>query len=148
MDFFLDENMAVVSLEPLRLIFRHQHTFETAGTLGLMGVDDIDLYPRVKAAGIQAIISKDERQLRNDTERRGLFDNRLTFIHLHMGKIGGAKGLALELAALTAGLPYVVERWTPEPTAFRLRGLQSGFTERVSSTQDLWLARWGKRPGK
>jgi hypothetical protein len=85
MDFFLDENMAVVSLEPLRLIFRHQHTFENAGTLGLMGVDDIDLYPRVRAAGIEAIISKDGRQLSNDVERRGLFDNRLTFIHLNMG---------------------------------------------------------------
>lgn len=145
MDFFLDENMAVVSLGPLRLIFRHQHTFETAGTLGLTGVDDIELYPRVRAAGLGAIISKDERQLRNDVERRALHENRLTFIHLHMGKVGGSKGLALELAALTAGLPYVVERWSPEPSAFRLRGLQSGFTERVSSHQDLWLPRWGAK---
>lgn len=63
-----------------------------------------------------------------------------------MGKVGGSKGLALELAALTAGLPYVVEKWSPEPSAFRLRGLQSGFTERVSSHQDLWLARWGAKP--
>jgi hypothetical protein len=146
MDFFLDENMAVVSLEPLRLIFRHQHTFENAGSLGLTGVDDVELYPRVKRAGMQAIISKDERQLRNDAERRGLYDNRLTFVHLHMSKVGGAKGLSLELAALTAGLPYVAERWSPEPCSFRLRGLQSGFSERVTSHQELWLPRWGGKP--
>lgn len=146
MEFFLDENMAVVSLEPLRLIFRHEHNFETTGSLGLTGVDDIELYPRVRAAGSRAIISKDERQLRNEVERRGLYDNRLTFVHLHMNKVGGAKGLALELAALTAGLPYIVERWTSEPSAFRLRGLQSGFNERVSSHQELWLPRWGRKP--
>jgi PIN like domain len=144
--FFLDENMAVVSLAPLQVIYRHRHLFENAETLHLKGVDDVELYPRVKAAGVDAIISKDERQLSVQEERRGLWENRLTFIHLHMNKVGGVKGLALELATVTAGLPYVEERWAPEPHVFRLRGLQSGFTERVSSHRPIWLESWGLPP--
>ena len=108
--------------------------------------NDLDLYPRVKAAGVDAIISKDGRQLNNQVERRGLYDNRLTFIHLHMGKARGAKALALELASITAGLPYVEESWSPEPWVFRLRGLQSGFHERVSSSVPIWIDSWGPKP--
>lgn len=147
MKFFLDENLSVVSLPPLRLIFANRHSFEHAGSLNLLGVDDVDLYPRVRAAGVDAIISKDGRQLSNQIERRGLFDNQLTFVHLHMGKAQGAKALALELASITAGLPYVEERWTPVPWVFRLKGLQSGFTERVSSNVPVWLEAWGDQPG-
>lgn len=143
MKFFLDENLSVVSLAPLRAIFSNRHSFEHAGSLDLLGVDDVDLYPEVRAAGADAIISKDGRQLANQIERRGLFDNRLTFVHLHMGKAQGAKALALELASITAGLPYVEEKWKPEPWVFRLRGLQSGFTERVSSNMPVWLESWG-----
>jgi PIN like domain len=144
--FFLDENLSVVSLAPLKVIFGNRHSFEHAGSLDLLGVDDIDLYPRVKAAGVDAIISKDGRQLTNQVERRGLYDNRLTFIHLHMGKAKGAKALALELASITAGLPYVEEAWLPEPWVFRLKGLQSGFTERVSSSVPIWMDSWGSKP--
>lgn len=146
MKFFLDENLSVVSLTPLSVIFNHRHSFEHAGSLELLGVDDVELYPRVKAAGVDAILSKDGRQLTNQVERRGLYDNRLSFIHLHMGKAKGSKALALELASITAGLPYVEEAWTPEPWVYRLRGLQSGFRERVSSSIPIWLDSWGSRP--
>lgn len=146
MKFFLDENVSVVSLEPLRVIFATRHSFEHAGSLGLLGVDDVDLYPEVRRAGVDAIISKDGRQLTNQVERRGLFNNGLSFIYMHMGKAQGAKALALELASITAGLPYIEERWIPEPWVFRLRGLQSGFSERVSSDMPIWMGAWGKRP--
>ena len=89
---------------------------------------------------------KDGRQLTNQIERRGLFDNGLSFIYMHMGKAAGSKALALELASITAGLPYVEEKWTPDPWVFRLRGLQSGFTERVSSNMPIWMPGWGPHP--
>lgn len=146
MKFFLDENVSVVSLEPLRVIFAARHAFEHAGSLNLLGVDDIDLYPKVRQAGVDAIISKDGRQLTNQIERRGLFENRLSFIYLHMGKARGAKALALELASITAGLPYIEEKGTPEPWIFRLRGLQSGFSERVSTHMPVWMDGWGAKP--
>jgi len=135
--------MSVISLEPLRVIFRHTHEFVHAVPLGLGGIDDVDLYPRIRETGASVILSKDGRQLVNQSERRGLHDNRLSFVHLQIKQVRGSKGLALELAALTAGLPYIVERWSPEPSAFRVRGLQSGFTERVSSHVPLWLPAWG-----
>lgn len=144
--FFFDENMPVVAVRPLIAMFGDRHEFETAQSLGLQGADDIELYPRVRTAGALLIISKDDRQLKNPTERRGLYDNGLSFIHLRMGRVSGRKGLALTVTSLTAGIPYVEERWTPEPHAFRLRGLQSGFTERVSSYLPLWQERWGARP--
>jgi hypothetical protein len=145
--FFLDENMAVISLNPLQVIFRHRHEFENAMTLDLRGVDDVNLYPLVRAAGVDAIISKDARQLQVHDERRGLWDNRLTFVHLQMSKVGGVKGLSLELASIVAALPFIEERWVPEPHVFRLRGLQSGFSERVSSHASVWLEAWGVHPG-
>ncbi|MFT4306250.1 MAG: hypothetical protein QM604_05100 [Microbacterium sp.] len=126
MKLFLDENMPAKAVEPLRALFGARHEFETAHSLDVTGVDDVDLYPRVRAAGILAIVSKDERQLRNDVERRGLFDNGLSFIHLQMKNVAGLKGLALTVASLTAGIPYVEERWAPEPHAFRLKGMQTG----------------------
>ena len=98
-----------------------------------MGGGDIELYPRVKAAGIQAIIRRTNGSCGTRRNVGGYSITDSHSFHLHMGKVGGVKGLALELAALTAGLPYVVERWTLDPTAFRLRGFQSGFTERGRS---------------
>lgn len=142
MKFFLDENLSVVALEPLRLIFRNRHEFVHAGQLDLLGVDDVDLYPRVRDAGVGAIISKDGRQLWNQAERRGLYDAGLTFVQLQMGKTSGRTALSLELAALTAGLPYIEAHWKSEPWAFRLRGLQSKFSERVSSSNPLWMDSW------
>lgn len=144
MKFFLDENLSSVSLEPLRVIFRNRHSFEHAASLGLLGVDDVELFPRVRDAGMNAIITKDGRQLVNQTERRGLYNAGLTFIHLNMGKASGRTGLGLELAAITAGLPYIEENWHSEPWIFRLKGLQSGFSERVSSSRPLWLDAWSE----
>lgn len=146
MKFFLDENMSIVALEPLRTIFRQRHEFLHAEDLDLIGVDDVDLYPRLRRVGVDALISKDGRQLYVPSERRGLYEHKLSFVQLMMKNTRGAKGLALELAALTASLPYVEERWTPEPYAFRVRGLQSGFTERVSSHMPIWHESWGRRP--
>lgn len=142
MKFFLDENLSMVSLEPLRLIFRNRHTFEHAGSLDLLGVDDVDLFPRVQDAGVNAIITKDGRQLVNPAERRGLYDAGLTFIQINTGKANGRTGIGLELAAITAGLPYIEDNWPQEPWIFRLRGLQSKFSERVSSSRPLWHDSW------
>lgn len=146
MRFFLDENLPVVAVPPLRAIFGSRHDFETARSLDVEGVDDVDLYPRVRAAGVLAIISKDDRQLRVEAERRGLFQNQLSFVHLRTTKIAGQKGLALTVASLTAGIPYIEERWMPEPYVFRLKGLQSAFTERIASHQPIWREHWGVRP--
>jgi hypothetical protein len=141
--FFLDENISRVSLDPLRAIFVNRHEFVHASDLGLTGVDDVDLYPEVAKAGVDAIISKDGRQLKNQNERRGLYDHHLSFVHLLMKETRGYKGLSLELAALTASLPYIEEEWaTATPKAFRVKGLQSGFKERVSSHVPLWLDSW------
>nr|WP_277816701.1 MULTISPECIES: hypothetical protein [Microbacterium] len=144
--FFLDENMPVVAVPPLRAVFGDRHEFETARTLGVTGVDDVDLYPRVRAAGVLAIISKDDRQLRVEIERRGLFENQLSFVHLRTTTIAGQKGLALTVASLAAGIPYIEERWMPEPYVFRLKGLQSAFSERIASHQPIWRDRWGDKP--
>lgn len=146
MRFFLDENLSVVAIEPLAVIFRGSHSFLHAGALGLLGVDDIELYLRLRDEGIDAIVSKDGRQLKVQVERRALFEAGLTFIHLGMGKSRGRTGLALELAALTAGIPYIERHWSDEPWAYRIRGLQSGFTERVSSETALWMDSWGAKP--
>lgn len=146
MKFFLDENLPVVAVPPLRAVFGDRHDFETAHSLGVTGVDDVDLYPRVRDAGVLAIISKDDRQLKVEVERRGLFENHLSFVHLRTTTIAGRKGLALTVASLTAGIPYIEERWMPEPYVFRLRGLQSGFTERIASHQPIWRDHWGERP--
>lgn len=146
MRFFLDENLSVVAIEPLGVIFRGSHSFQHAGDLGLLGVDDIELYPRLRDEGIDAIVSKDGRQLKVQAERRGLYEAGLTFIHLGMGKSRGRIGLALELAALTAGIPYIEQHWSDEPWAYRIRGLQSGFSERVAGETSLWMDSWGAKP--
>lgn len=146
MRFFLDENMPVVAVAPLIAAFGARHEFVTADDLNLRGVDDIDLYPHVRAAGALAVVSKDDRQLKNEVERRGLFDNRLSFVHLRTSTVGGRKGLALVVASIIAGIPFIEERWAPEPHVFRLKGLQSGFTERISSHAPIWQDRWGDRP--
>ncbi len=144
--FFLDENMPLVVVGPFRVVFRTSHDFVHATHLNLTGTDDVDLYPLVRRAGAGTVISKDGRQLKNQTERRGLYDNRLSFIHLRQTRAGGPKGVALDLAALIAGLPYLDEvLMNGEPAAVRLRGLQSGFTERVASNVPLWLDSWGDR---
>ena len=144
--FFLDENMPVVAVPPLRALFEGRHEFETAHSLDVTGVDDVDLYPRVRQAGVLAIISKDDRQLKVEVERRGLFENHLSFVHLRTTAIAGRKGLALTVASLTAGIPYIEERWMPEPYVFRLKGLQSAFTERVATHQPIWRDHWGDKP--
>lgn len=146
MHLFLDENMPAVAVRPLVALFTDRHEFDTADSLGLRGVDDIDLYPHVRRAGAVAIISKDDRQLKNEIERRGLYDNGLSFVHMRTSRVSGLKGLALLVASLAAGLPFVEERWNAEPYVFRLKGLQSGFTERVGTHEPVWRDRWGAPP--
>lgn len=147
MILFLDENLPAVAVGPLASIFGSRHDFVHAAALGLVGVDDIDLYPKVRAAGVDAIVSKDGRQLFNEIERRGLFDNHLSFIALRETKTPGAKGFAMLVASLTAGLANIEEKWDPaEPSVFRLRALQTKFSERVGGHYPLWRPEWGPRP--
>lgn len=130
MKFFVDENVNRGCLEPLRTVYR-AHDFDYAFDEGLSGTNDIPLFEMLTKRRYDAIITKDREQLRDDAERRALFDAGLHWIGHKAKDRDGLKGIAIETATVTAGLIFVLEDWRPVPHVYSLTGIETQVSQRV-----------------
>jgi hypothetical protein len=83
--------------------------------------------------GFHALVTRDKKQLVNSEERMALRQCGLHWIGMSAPTQGGIQGLALETAAIVAGLPYVLEDMSDrrEPTAFHVKSIPSEHNQRV-----------------
>lgn len=133
MKFFVDENVNAGCLDPLRSTYR-AHEFRYAFDEGLSSTDDIPLFDILAKRRYHAIITKDRQQVRNEGERRALYDAGLYWIG-HKAKVhDGLMGIVVETATVTAGLIYVINNWRPQPHIYRLKGVETEMGQRVSIT--------------
>ncbi|MDR1386909.1 MAG: hypothetical protein LBJ44_04845 [Propionibacteriaceae bacterium] len=132
MKFLIDENVNVTAVTALRSIYA-DHSFSTVSDQKWRGLPDVDLFKAMGDAQFSVIVTRDVRQLDDPTERAVLRDQGIHWVGLPSPKFGGLKGLALETAAVVAGLSYVLEGIGTEtpPTAFRLHGVPSEAKQRV-----------------
>ncbi|SLH95636.1 Uncharacterised protein [Mycobacteroides abscessus subsp. massiliense] len=144
MKFFVDENVNAGCLDPLRSTYR-AHEFRYAFDEGLSSTNDIPLFETLAKRRYHAIITKDRQQLRNEDERRALFDAGLHWIGHNAKEHNGLKGIAIETATVTAGLIFVLANWHPQPHIYRLRGIETEVSQRVRMTA-VELEKWGLPP--
>lgn len=130
MKFFVDENVNRGCLEPLRTVYR-EHKFDYAFDEGLSGTNDIPLFDILAKRRYDAIITKDREQLRDDEERRALFDSGLHWIGHKAKDHDGLKGIAIETATVTAGLVFVLHEWRTEPHVYSMMGIETQVSQRV-----------------
>lgn len=130
MRFLVDQNANYQSV-PLLNSFFLGHAFEHAATLGWGAVADVDLFERMSFLGYDAIVTRDQNQLRIPEERAALLHHSLHWIGFRVRKQRGVLGLALETATLLAGIPYVLDLVDGDPTAFHLKGVQGEVGQRV-----------------
>ncbi|UQE75109.1 hypothetical protein MYK68_00195 [Gordonia sp. PP30] len=130
MKFFLDENVNVGCLKPLEALYG-DHEFRHAYSEGLGGTKDVPLLNTLQQQGYDAIITKDRTQLRDEEERRAIFDAGLHWIGYVAKGVKGLRGLTTETATLTAGLVYVLADLRPEPHVYKLYGIGTEAAQRV-----------------
>lgn len=147
MRFFVDENVNSGCLEPLRSTYR-THEFGYAFDEGLSSTNDIPLFELLAERRYDGIITKDREQLRNEDERRALFDAGLHWIGHSAKDHNGLMGIAIETATVTAGLIFVLNDWRPQPHIYRMKGVETQVGQRVRITA-VELDKWGlpKWPG-
>lgn len=133
MKFLIDENVNVAVVDPLRVTFIG-HSFTTVREQRWLGLKDTPLFEAMSAERFDVLVTRDRDQLTDPSERTALRDHGLHWVGVKPPKFPGIKGLALETAALVAGLPYVLEGLPfPGPTAFHVRGLPSEPSQRLKS---------------
>lgn len=130
MRFFLDENLPATLRDPLSAVY-YEHEFLSGHNTAHVGRLDLDLFPVLAQEGYDALLTQDKAQLRDDAERRALYDAGLHWVGLQMKPHSGLRGIALMSAAVVAGMSYVLDDWRAEPHVFRLRGVESERTQRV-----------------
>ncbi len=132
MKFLIDENVNVAVCAPLNTLFS-QHTFHTVADQAWSGFVDDALFPAMAEHQFGAIITRDKNQLSAGEERDALRSNNLHWIGMKAPTHKGLLGLALETAAIIAGLPFILDDIadTPQPTAFHITGVPSQRTQRV-----------------
>jgi hypothetical protein len=129
----MDENFAVQISQHLRAMFPWNE-FVTTGDLGLAGEKDLDLFPKLREFGMNAIITHDLRHLQAEDETRSLFENDLHWIGMKQSPQGskGVAAIALQSAAIIAALPLIQQTLDSEPTAYRINALQRHPSERFT----------------
>lgn len=134
MKFFMDENFVVQVSQHLRTLFPW-HDFVTTQDLELQGEKDLQLFPRLRELGMEAIITHDLRHLQDAGETRSLFDNGLHWIGMKQTPQGikGVAAIALQSAAIIAALPLIEQDWSTEPTAYKINALQRQPQERFTA---------------
>lgn len=134
MKFFMDENFVVQVSQHLKNMFPW-HDFVTTQDLDLEGEKNLQLFPRLKDLGMDAIITHDLRHLQEPAETRSLFDNDLHWIGMKQAPQGvrGVTAIALQSAAIIAALPLIEQDWRTEPTAYKINALQRHPHERFSA---------------
>lgn len=140
MKFFLDANMNRNLAEPLNNLFL-EHEFTTAFDLGLQNEGDTALFPKVAQLGFEYFVTHDSNQLRRLDERRGLWEAGLHWVGVQNQPRPGLAGLALTMAALTAGIPFVLGEAPEKPTCYHLKGISAEPGQRFRSSH-LALADW------
>jgi len=140
--FFLDENVSVGCLKPLEALYG-EHEFRHAYKEGLGGTKDVPLLGMLSQQGYDAIITKDRTQLRDDEERRAIFDAGLHWIGYAAKGVKGLRGLATETATLTVGLVYVLADLRPEPHVYKLKGVGIQPAQHVA-VSPVGLPGWGR----
>jgi hypothetical protein len=95
------------------------------------GVDDLELFPRIAAAGFQGIITQDKNQLREAAEREALRAHHLHWIGCQSKGHAGVRGIALNAATLIAGFPFVIEHWGQVPHIYHLKGVHAELGQRA-----------------
>lgn len=133
MKFFVDENVNAGCMDPLRSTYR-AHEFRYAFDEGLSSTDDIPLFDILAKRRYDAIITKDREQVRNEDERRALFDAGLHWIGHKAKDHDGLMGIVVETATVTAGLIYVLTDWRAQPHIYRLKGVETQVGQRVRIT--------------
>lgn len=130
MKFFLDQNVSQAALDPLRALYL-DHEFRHAYDEGLSSEDDIPLFSKLCNQGYDAIVTKDRNQLRDEDERRALFDSGLHWIGHRSKEHKGLMGIVIETSTVTAGLMYVLQNWKDSPHSYLLYGITTELGQRV-----------------
>jgi hypothetical protein len=132
--FLVDENVNVTAVDALRSIFG-EHAFATVRDEQWLGLLDVPLFEAMHSSGFHAIVTRNLEQPRDADERSALRRLGIHWVGLSSPKFGGLKGLALETAAIVAGLPYVLEGvdGSARPTAFHVRSVPSEATQRIKT---------------
>jgi len=102
--FLLDENVPVQLLEALRCVLP-SHGVDHVDTLGWKGKQDRFLLPDAAAAGYDALLTIDRRQLDDPTELRAIRSSGLH--HITFPQAEGIAGLARTIAAVIAAVPGI-----------------------------------------
>lgn len=143
MKFFIDENVNHGCLEPLRTLYR-DHDFRSAFDEGLSGTLDIPLFEELRAQRYDAIITKDQRQIANDDERRALHQAGLHWIGHRAKTHNGLFGIVVETATVTAGLIHVLQNWRTDPHVYTLKGVEAETSQRLK-VEPVERDRWNLR---
>ena len=134
MKFLIDENVNTAVVSVLRVTFT-EHGFSTVLEQSWSGLEDVPLFKAMVSGQFDVLVTRDRDQLRDKSERSALRDCGLHWMGVTAPRYSGVKGMALETAAIVAGLPYVLEGLPThaEPTAFHIRGIPSEPSQRLKS---------------
>lgn len=121
---FVDENLGDRVAKILREQFRHV-VFPTARTMHTVGMSDTDLFQRLAAADVDAIITQDRHQLVNEHELVALRESRLSWVgvadplpqHWYPSRDAAR---AARTAAIIAALPELIRTWPPYQFSCRI----------------------------
>ncbi|MFJ4849164.1 hypothetical protein [Streptomyces sp. NPDC088733] len=110
MKLLLDENVPRPMADIVRILLVRHEVLHVNDLPGWSGTKDIPLYPKAQAAGFEAIITNDSKQMKRSPEVVAIAKSGLHRIEYRQNnKHGGLVGLGTSIATVCAGLPHAMD---------------------------------------
>ncbi|MFJ2650473.1 hypothetical protein ACIO1C_27595 [Streptomyces sp. NPDC087420] len=106
----LDENMPRPMANIVRTLLAGHNVSHVQDLQGWSGTKDVELYPKARAEGFEAIITNDSKQMNRRLEVAAIAESGLHRIEYRQNnKHGGLVGLGTAIATVCAALPHAMD---------------------------------------
>lgn len=128
MKFVVDENEIALLVEPLRLLYP-QHEWLHVRDLGLVDMDDVEVFRALSKINATALITRDAAQLRRSNEWQMLNRFGIHWIGHAEPKGSGATMAARVISNYTSAMPHILSAipQVSKACSFKVKGRSDNF---------------------
>lgn len=128
MKFVVDENEIALLIQPLKLLFP-EHEWLHVSDIGLLNMDDIEVFHGLATIGATALITRDVAQLRRSDEWRTLHELGIHWIGHTEPNGSGSRMAAKVVSNYTSAMPHIISAipQVPDACSFKVRGRADDF---------------------
>lgn len=118
----IDENLSPDLATPLAKTYSNEVRFRTFREMGLLGVEDLDIFPFLTQHDVDLLVTGDIAQVERRDERQALAEANLHWIGIPTIDARGIMIIAKQLSIVIPAVGEVLNDWPSEPTAYLVGG--------------------------